>query len=146
MTAITREHQQAMRAATVQGARTGVLANRAIRVGGASEWQVAALQKLTRLSGLSAGWDSYGSPPVSDNALSVARTFVSEQRLESIPVSRIIAVSGGGVQLTWEFDGCDVDVEIQPSGAVEVLLTRDDESVDVPAAAITSLLAFLATK
>lgn len=114
MTATTSAHQNAMTA--VYGETLG---NLAFPIDTLLGWQLAALEKLSRLHGLKPNWDSYGSPPISDDVLEIAQRLVGEANVDA-PTPRVVPVSGGGVQVEWEH-----------GTRLFVVLVRSDFSIEV---------------
>src|SRR5258706_9641466 len=113
MTATTHAHRSAMHAAYGQ-----YLGNVVFPIGSVRQWQIGSLDKLASLHNLRPNWDSYGSPPISDDVLGIAKKLVGEAGAEA-PLPQVTAVSGGGVQLTWEH-----------GAKILVVLIRSDHSVE----------------
>jgi hypothetical protein len=119
MTATTSAHRSAM------GAVYGMpLGNLAFPVGSLRPWQLAALEKLSSLNGLRANWDSYGSPPISDDVLGIAKKLVGESQSDA-PTPRVVAVSGGGVQVEWENGPKVLNFLVRSDHSIEILVDND---------------------
>lgn len=81
-------------------------------------------EKLDRLSDLTEGWDSHGSPGITEAALRVARNVV-----EAIPgveltqylVVNVRPVPGGGIQFEIGRSFAYLELEILPDGQVRLL-------------------------
>lgn len=71
-------------------------------------------RKLTELSRLEKGWDSYDAKPPTPEALRAARGF-----LDGLGLAWIVPCSDGGVQVEWHVNGVDVEVTFQPNGEQE---------------------------
>jgi hypothetical protein len=91
----------------------------------------AACQRLTELAALEADWDSYGTDPPTNLAITTARQVLEAvaERLASAagtdPAPYFIApVPTGGVQLEWTGPASEIEVEIGPEGALGYLLVR----------------------
>lgn len=112
-------------------------------------------QRLTALSTLADGWDSYGGKAPSERALQATRSLLSTLEAkygvgfgtELNPV-HIAPLPIGGVQLEWAGGSQDIEVEISPSGDFAYLLidrTGEQRSFaeedTVPAATIVGLVA-----
>jgi hypothetical protein len=99
----------------------GTSSNLVVRVGALTTWQVEAIKKVLSYRTLPNNWDSYGSGPVTDEAIMAAVSL-----LDMIPSVRPIAprsvpVSGGGVQFEWSHGPKELEVEIRPNGSLELL-------------------------
>lgn len=129
MNAITSESISAMDAVLGHGYRFGSVGNRAIPVGNLSEWQVDALKTIASFEGLKNNWDSYGSPVIPFEVLSLAIDLVRNISLENLPPPRIVPVSGGGIQLEWEKGTRELEIEVHPDLYVEVLGVEDGDPV-----------------
>lgn len=135
MTAITSDSYNAMRSATKQWQRIGATGNRVFPVGGLNDWQVKAIKKLASFSALEQGWDSYGSPSISDDVLDIATDIVAKATVDYVSPPRIIPVSGGGVQIEWSRESREIEVEVHPDLSIEVLLSENgqpQEDLELP--------------
>jgi hypothetical protein len=61
-----------------------------------------------KLRALKPGWDSYGAPPISPDAIASARAWLAGVQ--------IVPTSHGGVQLEWHRHGVEVEVEFSADG------------------------------
>ena len=82
-------------------------------------------EKLDRLADLHDGWDSYGSPAITETALRAARNVV-----EAIPGAeltpcdvtvRVLPVPGGGIQFEVNHPNAYLELEILPDGRTRIL-------------------------
>jgi hypothetical protein len=100
-------------------------------LGSSADWLRDALATLARLGTYRDDWDSYGSPPLSQAALSKARELVLHFAVRGLPVPDIRPVSGGGVQLEWRADRTELELMILPEGRVLYLaLSQKGASAD----------------
>ena len=123
MSAITSDAVSAMHA--VAATATGY---RSFSVRALGEWQVEALKKLARFGLLPMNWDSYGSPPISDDVLEATAELVSGVSLQRVPDFAMTPVSGGGVQMEWEKGDRKLILEVHPDITFDVLIAEGDES------------------
>jgi hypothetical protein len=73
--------------------------------------------KFAKLATLKAGWDSYGAPPISAEAIQRARRW-----LESV---HVVPTSDGGVQIEWNRDGVEVEVYFRANNSVGGLFAAE---------------------
>lgn len=129
MTAITGEAFNAMRIA--HNRAIGTADNSVFPVEGMRPWQVASLRKLAEFDALAPNWDSYGSDPVNEDALRIARALAGSTFVAA-PTPRIVPVSGGGIHFTWERGVRAITLEIQPDQAIEILAISGDDMKESP--------------
>ena len=86
-----------------------------------SRWQIEAVRKLFQLLALPRDWDSYGSPPPSEVAITAGVRLILGIDLDHFVSPRVVPVSGGGVQLEWSLGSREVEIEIDDEGSVEYL-------------------------
>ncbi|MFQ5853059.1 MAG: hypothetical protein ACE5JU_21070 [Candidatus Binatia bacterium] len=123
--------------------------SRVIPVPNLSRWQVEGIKRLVGTMSLPADWDSYGGPPPGDSVVSAAIELLMGLDLDYFLPPRVVPVSGGGVQLEWNFGPRELELHVLEDGSVEYLRTEDgnvlDEgtarAVDFPR--VRSLLAWL---
>lgn len=82
---------------------------------------VPTVEQITGLVNLSPNWDSYGAAPVTNHV--VVRTL---RLLEDLqwrgPLPSVLPTSSGGIHLAWGGDDNAVEIEIQATGPMEVLV------------------------
>jgi len=89
------------------------------------KWLDAAIQHLTRLLALPPNWDSHEGHPVEIvSTVKTIRVLVEVMRAET-PIPAFVPTSAGGIQLEWHRAGIDLELEITPSGRVNV--SYDDQ-------------------
>ena len=76
--------------------------------------QLAA--RLTELADLEQDWDGYGAMAMSPVALNVASHLIDNLLGLPLPPPELVPVPNGGVQLEWDGETVEVDLEIRPDG------------------------------
>lgn len=119
-----------------------------VKIGALAEWRITSLKKIAKLESLQENWDSYGSPAPFSWVIDAASEVILKIPFDNVPAPRIIAVSGGGIQIGWSKGKRELDIEVCPDGTVEVLQSLDGEPLDdgenLPAAAFEDV-EYLAT-
>ena len=95
-----------------------------------SQWQIEAIRKLLQLLTLPRDWDSYGSPPPSEVAVTAAVRLILGIDVDYFVTPRIVPVSGGGVQLEWSLGPREVEIEISHEGSAEYLKSIHTKPVE----------------
>ena len=75
-------------------------------------------------------WDSYGSPPPSEVAVTAGVRLILGIDLDHFVSPRIVPVSGGGVQLEWNCGSREVEIEIDDEGSAEYLTSVHTKPVE----------------
>lgn len=96
-------------------------------VGDRDEWQVEAVKKIFSFQSLVKNWDSYGSEPIAQGAISLAMDLINHVGFGNVPAPRVIPVSGGGIQLEWVKGNRELEVEVHPNGTIEYLSAYNGE-------------------
>jgi len=86
-------------------------------------WLREVSASLNKLGDLGRDWDSYGSQPVSAQALLTARMIFSRLNITDHPKPHTCAVAGGGVGIHWRVGTRDLELEIDPDGSIRYLQT-----------------------
>jgi hypothetical protein len=87
------------------------------------DWFKEAIDRISELARLQEGWDSYGATRVTNAAISQARFLLSNLDVEDLPRPHIAALSDGGVGFHWRIADRDLEIEIEPNGAMHYLTT-----------------------
>ena len=117
-----------------------------------SESQLEAIKRLFGFRRLPHDWDSYESPPPSESAINVATKVIESVDFNRFSIPRINPVSGGGIQLEWDIDTREIEIEILEDGSMQFLRAESGEPIDegpIPsatAADVNSLLLWLASE
>jgi len=88
-----------------------------------------AVDDLDALSTLPVGWDSYGSPKISDDLIMAAKRFLYQLEFEFI-APRVVPVSGGGIQLEWQMSERELELEFIDSDNIGYLKVRNEEPIE----------------
>ena len=91
------------------------------------QWQKDALIALFHIALLPNDWDSYGSPPPSQQAVNNRERLLRMIEFEDLPAPHISPVSGGGIQIEWSILSRELELEILPDGSVEYLEIGNEE-------------------
>jgi hypothetical protein len=97
--------------------------------------------KLGSLEALRPGWDSYSAPPPSKAAIErlaeILQTVVQDATVSDILANIHIGPSlDGGALLAWKNRGRTLEIEIDPSGNIEVSRLPDDDAKDIATKAV----------
>ncbi len=95
-----------------------------------SQWQIEAIRKLLQLLALPRDWDSYGSLPTSEVAVTASVHLILGIDLDYFVSPRIVPVSGGGVQLEWSFGSREVEIEISDERSAEYLKNQHGKPIE----------------
>lgn len=94
------------------------------------EWFTSVLRDIAEISNLPRDWNSYGSPPLTADAkrqaIDVALRFSTGVAL---PPPSVAAVSGGGVQFSWDVGAKALELEVMPDGGIDYLRIYDDDTM-----------------
>ena len=101
-----------------------------VSVGELSQWQVEAIRKLLQLLALPRDWDSYGSPPPSEFAITAAVRLILCIDLEYFLLPRVVPVAGGGVQLEWSLGFREIEIEIDDDGSAGYLKSQHGKPIE----------------
>lgn len=110
-----------------------------ILLGDLSQWQVQGIKNLVEVVSLPDNWDSYGSRPPAQTAVTSAIQLIMGINLDYFLSPRVVPVSGGGVQLEWSFGAREVEIEIDDDGSVEYLKTERGRPIEEGQIALTDL-------
>jgi hypothetical protein len=86
-------------------------------------WLREVYDGIASLSKLEENWDSYDGLPVADGAISTARVVLSNLNIEDMPKPHVAAIPDGGLGLHWRVAERDLEIEVEPSGAIHYLKT-----------------------
>jgi len=95
-----------------------------------SERQNDAIKRLSRLASLPEDWDSYGSPPPSEEIIDIsAQIFQSGDYSSDLPAAKIDPISGGGIQIAWNLEERELEIDVLPNKSIEYLKVERNEPV-----------------
>lgn len=99
----------------------------------------ADLRPLYDLAHLPADWSGHGSRPVAGEAITEAARFI---RQVGTPPDFLGPLGNGGVQLEWDGDREEMQLEVHPDGRLSYLVvgpTRVERSHATPEAALAAV-------
>lgn len=92
-----------------------------------SGWYGAALNRISQLTELAAGWNSYASREVqADMAMETVR-FLATVAYPGIAAPAIIPLADGGLQVEWHRGGLDVEITFSDEGSGVFIVDRKAE-------------------
>lgn len=92
----------------------------------ATPWLRAALHKISELARLAENWDSYNSRPIQSAAIEQASKAIESLSDVNLPAPQIFPVPGGGLQLEFEQDGRELEIEFLPDGSTAYLMVANN--------------------
>lgn len=93
-----------------------------------------AQRKVAELSRLPENWDTYGSTSIQSPAIEMALKILFLVDRQGVAVPQIFPVSGGGIQLEWQSERRELEIEILPNGMLEYLIV--DEQMNMQEGAL----------
>ena len=113
-----------------------------------------ALRRLAELSQLEEDWDSYGGLPPTPEALRAAKRLLTRILPRNGPVpgrgtdpDAVLPFPNGGVQIVWERDAEELQVDVGPTGDLGYLWIRQSgghrESVEAEPVTDEAILALV---
>jgi hypothetical protein len=88
----------------------------------ATAWLREAQHKVFELTQLRENWDSYGSRRIQQAAIEQTSAALRHLSMINLPSPQIFPVPGGGLQLEFEQDGRELEIEFLPDGSTEYLM------------------------
>lgn len=104
--------------------------NLAIPVAEVAAWRRDAFAKIAQVASLPVDWDSQQSPPPGRAVRQTAIELLQRVPGDEYPAPHIIPVSGGGLHLEWEVGDRELEISIEPDGAVEALRVEHGMPID----------------
>lgn len=95
----------------------------------ATPWLRAAQHKISELTQLQENWDSYGSPPIQPSAIEQASESLKYLSVLHLPHPQIFPVPGGGLQIEFQQEGRELEIEFLPDGSIEYLMVATDNEM-----------------
>ena len=92
-----------------------------------SPWLSATQRKIAELAQLPENWDSYGSRPIRPAAIEQAADILAYLSKLNLPRPQIFPVPGGGIQLEFQQERRELEIEILPDGSIEFLVVEGGE-------------------
>lgn len=85
--------------------------------------------KLAELSELPENWDTYGSQRIQPAAKKTASNLLWRVYSLGMPVPHLVPVSGGGIQMEWQQNKRELELEILPNGEILFLVVDENEGM-----------------
>ena len=86
------------------------------------------LEQLEAMRGVKANWDGYGADPPAPAAIDLVadlvRLFAALRPGFEAPAVYVTPTRIGGVQVMWEDEGYEHELEVEPDGTIEVMHTE----------------------
>lgn len=104
-----------------------------VSVHGLLTWQMQTIDKVIKLSNLPENWDSYeGKPPASNTVFLAIKLIASLpwSYFDDMPVPAVIPTSEGGLQLEWSSEDRELELEVRPSGQIELFRCQNGEPIE----------------
>lgn len=89
-------------------------------------WLEDSQNELHKLKELPENWDRYGSPKIENRAVKTTADLLTNLAKFGMPKPRIFPVSGGGLQLEWQQNSRELEIEVLPDGKIEYLKVYED--------------------
>jgi len=75
-------------------------------------WLTSALTDVARIAELPQNWDGYGSAPLGIKEREHVTKLLSSIDNADLPVPNIVPISGGGIQIEWQHNARELELEI----------------------------------
>jgi len=95
-----------------------------------SQWKIEAISQTLRLERLPTDWDSYGSPPPSNELADFCIDWLKNIPFNDLPSPNVVPVSGGGIQFEWSLPDRELELEVLPNYTIEFLKVERGEPLD----------------
>lgn len=92
-------------------------------------WFKSVRTRLQNLASLPENWNGYGSPQIAGEAISESLRIINELAKLGMPEPEIFPISGGGVQMEWQNQGAELEIEIMPDRSISYLLVGDNNEM-----------------
>ncbi len=89
-------------------------------------WLSNALEDVAGIAALPPDWDGHRSPQLGENERECAVDILASINYETLPAPAIVPVSGGGIQLEWQYAGRELELEIV-AGSKSLLFLKVDK-------------------
>lgn len=96
-------------------------------------WQMQTIDKVIKLSNLPENWDSYDGKPPAPNTILLAIKLIASlpwSYFDDVPVPAVIPTSEGGLQLEWNSENRELELEVRPSGQIELFRCQNGEPIE----------------
>lgn len=93
-------------------------------------WIVEIEKEVQSLKKMPENWDSYGSSAIANTASEKVEKLLPLLARLGMSKPNLFPVSGGGLQLEWEKDDRELEIEILPNGTIEYLKVFSDGKME----------------
>lgn len=107
----------------------------------ASPWYSAALDRISGLTALAAGWNGYDAREVKADMAIDAAKFLAKVAFPGIAAPSIVPLSDGGVQIEWHRGGLDIEVAFSDDEPGVYVVDREGGEVEAPLTEAVSTVA-----
>jgi hypothetical protein len=76
-------------------------------------WLSFALANVARIAELPHNWDGHGSPALGAKEREHVTKLLSSIDNADVPAPNIVPISGGGIQIEWQHNGRELELEIE---------------------------------
>ncbi len=95
-----------------------------------SQWKIDAISQTLKLERLPTDWDSYGSPPPSNELVDFCIDRLKNIPFNDLPSPNVVPVSGGGIQFEWSLSDRELELEVLPNYTIGFLKVERGEPLD----------------
>jgi hypothetical protein len=86
-------------------------------------WEEPTVRRLARLYVLQASWDGADARPIPPDVLNMTQIVLRTLMRPTTLAPNVVPTVQGGIQLEWHARGLDVELEVLPTGRIEVLVS-----------------------
>ncbi len=83
------------------------------------------VNKIKELAKLPENWDGYGSRPIQSGVLTAAKNLLPTLDQMGLRYPQVFPVPGGGIQLEWQNERGELELEILPDGEIAYLIVDE---------------------
>jgi hypothetical protein len=86
-------------------------------------WLSSALADVARIADLPHNWDGHGSPVLGAKEREHVTKLLSSIDNADLPAPNIVPISGGGIQIEWQHNGRELELEIE-AGSEDLIFLK----------------------
>ena len=90
------------------------------------------VKTIKEFEGLKPGWDSYGSFPLSDQAVHAAMALIIRADGTCSTPNRVVPLSSGGLGLRWRSDAAELEIDVETNQTYEGILEFGETDEELP--------------
>ncbi len=106
----------------------------------ASPWYREALERISSLTALAAGWNGYDAHEVKGDMVIDAVKFLAKIAFPGIAAPSITPLADGGLQVEWHRGGLDIEVAFSDQDPGIYVADRQGDEVELPLADAVSAI------